>query len=657
MQGAWALLLSRYSGEEDVVFGAVTAGRGAPLAGIDSMVGVFVNTLPVRARVPEKATAAPWLRALQARQATARQFEHAPLVRVQEWSELPAGTPLFESILAFENYPLDDTLRDEMSSALTVGGVEGAEQTHYALTLSVLPGARLILQLLHEQSGFDSTEASRLLGHLENLLAGLLEDGMAELPVGELPLLAEAERWQLLEWGGVRAAAPGMETGAPAAAAGLETAAPGTLAALFAAQVRRSPEARAVECDGRELSYGELNERANRVADRLRRLGVGPEVRMGLCAERSLDLVIGMVGIVKSGGAYVPLDPAYPRERLAWLLADCGARVVLGSERALAGLPTDLVDLVGVALDGAGAAELARCRAGDPPAAAAAAAAGNAAYVIYTSGSTGRPKGVVVTHGNVVRLLRSTEGWFGFGPADVWTLFHSYAFDFSVWEVWGALLYGGSLVVVPHAVSRTPEAFYELLASQGVTVLNQTPTAFGELERVDAAAWRAGVGEVGTGAPGVLSSLRLVIFGGEALVPSRLAGWFARHGEERPRLVNMYGITETTVHVTYRQLRSEDARLGSGPNSVIGVPIQDLAVRVVDRLGRLAPIGVAGELVVGGAGLARGYLGRPELTAERFVPDPFADADAGAEVGAGAWGGAGGMAGGDGGEGSGGGLL
>ncbi|HSK74824.1 MAG TPA: amino acid adenylation domain-containing protein, partial [Thermoanaerobaculia bacterium] len=285
--------------------------------------------------------------------------------------------------------------------------------------------------------------------------------------------------------------------------------------------------------------------------------------------------------------------PAYPRERLAWLLADSGAPVLVAGPGAPDGLPAGRVlpladdpqgrdDHPGVPL---------------PPEAPA--------YLIYTSGSTGRPKGVVVTHANVARLFEATDHGFGFGPADVWTLFHSYAFDFSVWELWGALLHGGRLVVVPYLVSRSPEAFRALLAEEGVTVLNQTPSAFRQLMHV----------------PGGPLALRLVIFGGEALDPRSLAPWAARHGVERPALVNLYGITETTVHVTWRVLGGEDVEAGAG--SVIGVPIPDLRVFLLDRAGNPVPVGVSGELHVGGAGVAAGYLGRPALTAERFVPDPF----------------------------------
>ncbi len=312
---------------------------------------------------------------------------------------------------------------------------------------------------------------------------------------------------------------------------------------------------------------------------------------MGLRLDRSVDLVVAILGVLKAGAAYVPLDPASPRERQAFVVEDADIHIVVGSEEiaAVEGLPAGDLEPLGDA--------------------------SSLAYVIYTSGSTGRPKGALITHGNVTRLFDATEGWFGFDERDVWTLFHSYAFDFSVWEIWGALLYGGRLVVVPWEVSRSPERFLDLLVGERVTVLNQTPSAFSQVAQVD------------TERGGAATDLRLVIFGGEALDPASLEPWFERHGDERPRLVNMYGITETTVHVTCRPLSSADAR--GERRSVIGVPIPDLSLAVLDRNLMPVPIGVPGELVVGGAGLARGYLGRPELTAERFVPDPSAGRERG----------------------------
>ncbi|MDQ3802878.1 MAG: amino acid adenylation domain-containing protein, partial [Acidobacteriota bacterium] len=364
------------------------------------------------------------------------------------------------------------------------------------------------------------------------------------------------------------------------------------------------PGATALVCGGERLSYGELNARANRLAHRLRRLGVGPESLVAVCLERSAEMVVAILAVLKAGGAYVPLDPASPAERLAWLLEDTRSPVLITSRALLDRLPAHTAEPL--VLDDE-RESLARESAENPTAAAT---AHNLAYVIYTSGSTGKPKGTPVSHYNVTRLFEATRAWFEFTERDVWTLFHSYAFDFSVWELWGALLYGGRLVVVPYEVSRSPAAFYELLSKEQVTVLNQTPSAFRQLMRAEEA---AGV------SPQI--NLRLVIFGGEALELQSLRPWFERHGDRCPQLVNMYGITETTVHVTYRPLTAGD--LTAAPGSVIGGPIPDLQVYILDRHMQPVPVGVPGEMYVGGAGLARGYLNRPDLTAERYVPHPF----------------------------------
>ncbi|GAA3079336.1 hypothetical protein GCM10020000_76250 [Streptomyces olivoverticillatus] len=351
------------------------------------------------------------------------------------------------------------------------------------------------------------------------------------------------------------------------------------------------------------LTYAELNARANRLAHLLIARGAGPEKTVALALPRSADLVVALLAVVKSGAAYLPLDPDYPAERLAYMLDDARPFVTVTAPG------TDIA--AGEVLTPDAWADPA-LPATDPDVPLDPA---HPAYVIYTSGSTGRPKGVVVPHGNVVRLFSTAQRHFGFGPDDVWTLFHSYAFDFSVWELWGPLLYGGRLVVVPYTVSRSPAAFLDLIARQGVTVLNQTPSAFYQLmdeeTRQDGRAPRT-------------ATLRHVVFGGEALDPARLRDWFARHGDERPVLSNMYGITETTVHVTHVALdRSHTAPHGP---SAIGIPLADLRGHVLDTALRPVPPGVVGELYVAGAGLARGYLGRHALTAERFVADPFGPA-------------------------------
>ncbi len=367
----------------------------------------------------------------------------------------------------------------------------------------------------------------------------------------------------------------------------------------FEKQVKQTPDAVALVYEGQRLSYAKLNHRANRLAHRLRELGVTCDQLVGLRTERSLEMVIGIIGILKSGGAYLPLDPAYPKDRVAFMLEDSQVAVVV-TQKSLA------ADLKGIAVT--------RVLLDEPPPGAetnpaAASTADHLAYVIYTSGSTGEPKGALITHYNVTRLFEATDHWYHFDHHDVWTLFHSYAFDFSVWELWGALLSGGRVVIVPYWVSRSPEAFRELLVRERVTVLNQTPSAFRQLIQAELSLPKADL------------ALRYVIFGGEALELQSLRPWFERYGDTRPQLINMYGITETTVHVTYRPIRLHD--LESGQGSVIGVPIPDLQVYILDANAQPLPIAVLGELYVGGAGVGRGYLNRPDLTAQRFLPDPF----------------------------------
>jgi amino acid adenylation domain-containing protein len=397
-------------------------------------------------------------------------------------------------------------------------------------------------------------------------------------------------------------------------AVGAKEAKPGTdaketrdvcLHELFEAHARRAPEKTAVTCEGEGLTYGELNARANGLARRLRELGVGPETPVALCVERSVEMVVAVLGIMKAGGAYVPVDPTYPQERLEFMLKDAVADVVV-TQRSLAGrLSSNGISLVFVeeigATDG-----LETPASGVTP--------DNLAYVIYTSGSTGQPKGVMVTHRSAHRLFKSTEPWFHFDGEDVWTLFHSITFDFSVWEIWGALAYGGRLVVVPYWKSRSPAEFLAILARERVTVLNQTPSAFRQLAAADEKRQEP-------------LALRFVILGGEALAPGSLKNWFDRHGDVRPHLINMYGITETTVLATYRRMRVGDC---DGP-SVIGEAIPEWDLLLLDAALKKVGAGETGEIHIGGPGLARGYWRRPELTQERFIANPFS-ADAGARL-------------------------
>ncbi|MCO3139155.1 amino acid adenylation domain-containing protein, partial [Pseudomonas aeruginosa] len=432
-----------------------------------------------------------------------------------------------------------------------------------------------------------ASTVERLAGHWRNLLRGIVANPRQRL--GELPLLDAPERRQTLsEWN------PAQR----------ECAVQGTLQQRFEEQARQRPQAVALILDEQRLSYGELNARANRLAHCLIARGVGADVPVGLALERSLDMLVGLLAILKAGGAYLPLDPAAPEERLAHILDDSGVRLLLTQGHLLEHLPrqagVEVLAIDGLVLDGYAESDPLTTLSAD-----------NLAYVIYTSGSTGKPKGTLLTHRNALRLFSATEAWFGFDERDVWTLFHSYAFDFSVWEIFGALLYGGRLVIVPQWVSRSPEDFYRLLCREGVTVLNQTPSAFKQLMAMACSA------DMATQQP----ALRYVIFGGEALDLQSLRPWFQRFGDRQPQLVNMYGITETTVHVTYRPVSEAD--LEGGLVSPIGGTIPDLSWYILDRDLNPVPRGAVGELYIGRAGLARGYLRRPGLSATRFVPNPF----------------------------------
>ncbi len=425
-------------------------------------------------------------------------------------------------------------------------------------------------------------DLGRIRDQFATVLASLADD--LELPIGEVATLPAAERARLLhEW---NPAGDGYQLAS-------------SLAAAFEAQVADTPDRVALTYLDQHLTYRQLNRRANQVANTLVDRGAGPGVLVGLAMERSLELLVGLLGILKSGSGYLPLDPSYPAERVRYMVEHAAAPLVLTQRHLAAGLPESSARVVLVDETEGGE---------DDPAVSA--GADHLAYVMYTSGSTGKPKGVQISHRNVLRLMEATRPWFEFGPDDVWTMFHSYAFDFSVWEIWGALLFGGRLVIPDHETTRSPRDFLHLLASEQVTVLNQTPSAFRQLIEADGAAETSSD-----------LALRYVVFGGEALDLADLQPWVGRHGTEKPRLVNMYGITETTVHVTYRPLTAEDIDRNLG--SVIGVPIPDLQIYVLDRWMQLTPVGMPGEIFVGGAGLARGYLNRPDLTDERFVPNQF----------------------------------
>ncbi len=561
VQGAWALLLSRYAQTSDVTFGTVVSGRPPELPGVESMVGLFINTVPVRVEVPGDEAVAAWLPRLQAEQAGLRQHEWTPLAEIQKLVDLPAGEPLFASLLVFENYPFNPAVSGRPGE-LRVDNVALTERTNYPLTLTVVARGTLSLRLTADRR-FDPATVRRLLTHLEVLLADFAV--APERPPVRQPLLGAAERHQLtLEWND----APAIH---PAGA---------TLPSLFAAQAARTPGAVAVVCGDEEITYAELDRRARRVAGRLLRQGVPPESRIAVAAERSLALIPALLGILQAGCAYLPVDPELPEERRRFLLADAGA-LFLDPAFDLAGEGEETVDLPEISPQ-------------------------QLAYVIYTSGSTGVPKGVEVTHGNVARLVTGMD-YAPLGPGETLLQVVNVAFDVSTFEIWGPLLNGGRLAVFP---GRRPDLdeLAAAIARHGVTTLWLTAGLFHQMvqERLEA-----------------LRPLRRLLAGGDVLAPAPVRR--ALEGLPGCTLVNGYGPTENTTFTTCHTMTAAelaDDRLAA--TVPIGRPIRGTHAHVLDDDLRPVPVGVWGELFAGGEGVARGYLARPALTAERFLPDPFA---------------------------------
>ncbi|HEF4763026.1 TPA: non-ribosomal peptide synthetase [Pseudomonas putida] len=578
-------LLHRQSGQSGISVGVPSAGRSR--LETEGLIGFFINTQVLRAEIDGQQPFSALLQQVKQTALAAQAHQDLPfeqLVDALQPDRSLNHSPLFQVL-----YNHQQQLGASVERAVADLQVERLHwQQHTAQFDLVLDtqeqGDELDASLSYATDLYDEASMQRLAEQWLNLLRAVVTDPQQR--VAELPLMFTPQYDQLIRhWN------PTFE---------MQRQSP-TLHQLFEAQAAQQPNAIALTYESEQLTYAALNAQANRLARKLREQGVGPEVKVGIATERAIPLVVGLLAILKAGGAYVPLDPQYPAERLSYMIEDSGIALLLTQSHLIDGLPArdgvQVLDLTSLQLDGYGSDNLPTLSTPD-----------NLAYVIYTSGSTGRPKGALLSHGNVGRLLSATAAEFNFGADDVWTLFHSYAFDFSVWELFGSLCTGGRLVIVPYYISREPQAFYRLLCDEGVTVLNQTPTAFRQLLPIACASPRN-------------LALRQVIFGGEALEVASLRPWFERFGDQQPTLVNMYGITETTVHVTYRAIRLAD--LDGKAQSPIGLPIRDLRWYLLDSQLQPVPVGVAGELYIAGAGLARGYHGRSGLTAERFVPSPF----------------------------------
>jgi amino acid adenylation domain-containing protein len=588
LQGAWALLLSRYSGEDDVLFGATVSGRAAPVPGIDRMVGLFINTVPVRVRVPSGATVLTWLQALQQAQGEVSEFEHSPLVDVQGWSAIPRGTPLFESLVVFENYPIDPVASPQQDAAKGAAGpqkrtaiTDGAtsETPPYPLTVLAALRKTLVLQIGHDARRFDTATVDRILEHLASVLEQLATSPQAKL--GDLTLLSAEERRTVLV--GFNDTAKSYPDGA-------------LIHELFEAQVDAVPEAIALVFEGRELTYGELERRSNQLARALRSRGVGPDVLVGVCLERSFELLIALYAVLKAGGAYVPLDPDYPSDRLAFMLDDAKPSVLLTAGRLERLLPPHAAEVICLDVGWSAIEKELNSRLDR-----GALGLSNLAYVIYTSGSTGRPKGAMNEHGGVLNRLQWMQDAHGLTRGDRVLQKTPFSFDVSVWELFWPLMFGARLVIARPDGHRDPAYLAAIVQEQGITTTHFVPSMLAVFLAEPAAA--------------ACRSLVRVFASGEALLPAVVDTFYARLGGSE--LHNLYGPTEAAVDVTAEVCAPGCAFVP------IGRPIANVHIYLLDERREPSPIGVPGELYIGGVQVGRGYLNRAELTAERFISSPF----------------------------------
>jgi amino acid adenylation domain-containing protein/non-ribosomal peptide synthase protein (TIGR01720 family) len=585
LHGVWALLSHRYSGEKDLVFGSTSSGRPLGLIGAESMIGVFINTLPIRVQVNPEDFLIPWLQQLQNQQIELLQYDYSPLVEIQGWSEVPKGLPLFESILISQDYQVDSSSPADNSDLQILNVSSNDDETNYPLSVSVGTRSKLQISISYDCQRFDNPTITRMLEHLQTLLVEISNNPNQKLK--DLQILTPVEEHQLLvEWNDTKAEYPIDKC----------------IHELFEATVERTPDAVAVVFEDQQLTYRELNVKANQLAHYLRSLGVKTEEIVGICVERSLEMAIAILGVLKAGGAYVPLDPAYPPQRLAYMFSDASVSVMVTQNNLLTKLSEYQEKLICLDTDW----EKISGESQENPVIGV--QANNLAYVIYTSGSTGKPKGVMIEHQSLVNLAAATTVKYKMGAGDRILQFASISFDVAAEEIYSCFICGGTLVLRTDEILASVSMFMENCRNRQITVLD-LPTAY----------WHLIVSELANGNLTLPESLRLVIIGGESALPEKVAIWQKQVGNY-PQLINAYGPTEATVNATCCNLSTTEV---NGQEVPIGYPISNVQVYLLDQYLQLVPVGVPGEIYIGGAGLARGYLNSPELTEQKFIANPL----------------------------------
>ncbi|KAF9083914.1 hypothetical protein BGX27_003971, partial [Mortierella sp. AM989] len=582
---AWAQVISRTSGQEQVVFGTVLFGRMQGGSGSDRAMGVFINTLPLRIDVSGRSVEDS-VRQTQVDLAALLECEHGSLAIAQRCSNVEPGTPLFSSLL---NYRHKNRQSLEIPDVDGYKSINGQERTNYPFVMTVDDGGNTLALTAKVVKQFDPT---RICEYMQTALRSIADalDYSPEMQVRAIEVLPTLERELLLRtWNAAESTYQSQLC----------------IHQLFESQAEQSPNATAVVFEDQEISYHDLNSRANSLAHHLIDLGAKPDSLVAICVDRSIAMMIGLLAVLKAGSAYVPLDPTFASERLHDILADASPSILLADKSGVDALGSSISDsMVVVDLN-----ILLKKPATNPYVPDL--KTNHLAYIIYTSGSTGKPKGVMVEHAQVTRLFDATAAWYKFNSSDTWLMTHTFCFDASVWDIWGALNRGCKLVISPQNITRSPKDLNSLIHKHGVTVLHMTPSAFRPLIRLQSKSQH-----------NLRNRLNYIFLGGEALEPAILQSWYDIPSTNSPQVVNVYGPTEITVHASHYFLKPEDCKTSISP---IGKRIPDLSVYVLDTYGHPVPLGVAGELHVGGPGVTRGYLNRPDLTLERFPLDTFTD--------------------------------